>query len=678
MSSPDLSQSFNSAKSRLNAVKTFNDVSKSEKFITRRSGDSLSESSEISSQLTQISELQKRFQREAPTSMDQLIDLISIGKGSGSDTIKYLRRKILEVATKIEPELQDILFKDVLKAVGCSQEQSYEGVEKESLEFYPLPTLPQSEGIYIPVQSLDFFNNLKNSPTSEVGKVYYEKDSPSSDSKYIPYGGNLRFPMNKQLYELMDSTNIGRSFAMINGKNYQGESLQNLFDIQYSKTNEFGVNGDFFRVMLINRDDSSGNTYNTIGTFVKDYYSTIKLIEPVDIGAQLVNILSGAIDIKGNIGFGQIDKKTRFQLLIERILGLCFDSRKEIDVSGISKVPELDGVDDNFFKFNEVDLRFIENSIYNIQKGVMEFTDCENVKLPVDSNTIVSELVKLRETDNADSVNKIEEIINSVYQNPQWVSLIPSNFNVQLAIDKSVIKQIPLAIVSGILTPKVLLPIFIGLAVVKNKSSVTYNQQIGQVNNFITQGDNIVTDSVDFVVKFRTFVIELVSKINAIFLRTLFEILKKDIIALVSLILNDISNSKIGKKYAMILKLLNLVLIIGQSISDYRKCKSLVDEILLLLNLIDGFGGGRVIPLPLLALSPLLPGSSPERSTINVIELLQKYGIPTGTLPDGSPNFMLLYNLATTKGIDKEMSENGKVEIVLDPLLRISGVGKFI
>ena len=70
------------------------------------------------------------------------------------------------------------------------------------------------------------------------------------------------------------------------------------------------------------------------------------------------------------------------------------------------------------------------------------------------------------------------------------------------------------------------------------------------------------------------------------------------------------------------------------------------------------------IPLPLLALSSLLPGYSPERATINAIELLQGLGVPTGTLPDGSPNLMLLYNLATNKANDAEQAENGKIEIV--------------
>ena len=70
------------------------------------------------------------------------------------------------------------------------------------------------------------------------------------------------------------------------------------------------------------------------------------------------------------------------------------------------------------------------------------------------------------------------------------------------------------------------------------------------------------------------------------------------------------------------------------------------------------------IPSPLLLLSSVLPGYSPERATINSIQILQALGIPTGTLPDGSSNLMLLYTLASNKAVDQEESENGKVEVV--------------
>jgi hypothetical protein len=99
-----------------------------------------------------------------------------------------------------------------------------------------------------------------------------------------------------------------------------------------------------------------------------------------------------------------------------------------------------------------------------------------------------------------------------------------------------------------------------------------------------------------------------------------------------------------------------------------------------LLNLIFQLSGAKGIPLPLLLLADLLPGTSPERSTINTIEFLQSVGIPTGTLPDGSPNVMNIFNFMMHKGADKEQAENGKISgvgkvlPVVGGLVKISGV----
>ena len=113
---------------------------------------------------------------------------------------------------------------------------------------------------------------------------------------------------------------------------------------------------------------------------------------------------------------------------------------------------------------------------------------------------------------------------------------------------------------------------------------------------------------------------------------------------------------------------INILLILSQLVDDYRKCKSLINSILQLLQLIFGRPDGS-IPLPLLFLTQFLPGYSPERSSINTIELLQSVGIPTGPLPDGSPNLMGLYNLMSNIGVDNEESDNGKTEgTVITPL----------
>ena len=683
----DLTNTEEKIQKRINAVKTFNEVSQSEKSIIKNAGNSLTEAnSQLSTQLNKLKDYQKRYLKDPPNSTDKMLDFLGLTQGNGSESLSYLKKKVLEVAVKIEPTVSSIVKEQTIKALGCSQEQTYNGFNLNGAEISPLSLLPVSEGIYIPVQSVDFFSNLKNSPDTSFGKMFYEKSNPSGSPVFRPYGGNKDFPMNKQMYLLTETQNANKSYSQIIGKNYLGKSGQNLFDFQYTKQNAEGVTGDYFRVLLLNRE----NNINNVGEFLSDYYSTIKLVNSSDVALQLVNVISGAISINSQIGSGEISNQSQFAIILQRILGLCFDSRQEIDISGTAKIAELDGVDDSFFEFTEVDLRNIDIEISNVQNGVMEFVDCENVKLPVDTESLVSQLIDFN--DNVDDlspeqqVNSINSILNSISQNPQWAPILPSNFNAGVAIDKNIIKQIPLAVASAVLSPKVLLPLYTLLSVVQSGATYTYNQQVTTANQVIQSGNsnissssNIVANGADFLKKYKKFAIETISLINVEFLKVLFSELKKDILNIVALVLRDVNKSQRLKKYAIILKLVQLALIVSQLVNDYRKCKSLMSNILLLLETINGLGPKQLIsrnaiPAPLLYLSQFLPGYSPERATINTIELLQGLGIPTGTLPDGSPNLMLLYNLMSNKGVDTENAENGFVSIVLTSAA--TGTGK--
>jgi len=487
--------------------------------------------------------------------------------------------------------------------------------------------------------------------------------------------------MNKTLNLRMENSNLNKSYAQEFGKFYKGTSNLDLFDFAYSPTNQYGVNQPSYRVALINKPTntltisgvtSPGKSLNKVGEFLNDYYSTIRLIDKVNFVEILLNVISGAISIKSNLSAQEVEKGTQFSLIIQRILGLCFDSRREIDVSGVSKVAELDGVDDSFYELTQTDLRNIEVRVSNIQNGVMEFEDCNNIKLPVDVETLIDELIKLRDVIDDQSpeeqVKSMSNVLDTLYQNPDWQAFLPTNFNLEAAVNEQYVKQIPLAVASAVLSPKVLFPIFILLQVVESQAKNTYNEAVTSGNTIIQSGNttlggvnNIINNGVDFLKVFKTFNIQLVSRIGAIFLRELYNILKRDIINLISSVILDVSNSQRLKKYTIILRLVNILLILAQLIDDYRKCKSLINDILLLLKTIFGRPDGS-IPMPLLLLTQFLPGTSPERATINTIELLQSVGIPTGTLPDGSPNLMGIYNLMTHKGSDKEESENGKVE----------------
>ena len=219
--------------------------------------------------------------------------------------------------------------------------------------------------------------------------------------------------------------------------------------------------------------------------------------------------------MKANLSADEITEESKFKLILEIILGLCFYSRREIDVSGISKIAELDGVDQSFFELTEVDLRNIDLEISNIQLGVMEFKDCENIKLPVYFETLVDELIGFRENENLTTEEQVQSIIditNTLSENPDWKVFLPTNFDTQIALNKDIIKQIPLAVAGSILSPKVLFPIFVLLRVVQNDATGLYNQAVTSANTFIQSANtvngsinNIVNNQVDFLKVFESF-----------------------------------------------------------------------------------------------------------------------------------------------------------------------------
>lgn len=698
MQSQDTSNAWAQANSKASAMNTYNADSKAEKKQKRKAANSASQSNDISEQLNNIKNKQKRFQRNVPTSADQMLKLFDSVAGSGTESVKYLRRKLLETSVKIGPQLKEIVTQAAIKSLGCTQEQTYQGISVNQLNITPLPQLDPIVGIYIPVTQFDLFGNLKNSPNSLLGKIYYEKPQPEVKPEFRPFSylcgeitptpedcGKEPFPFNKELNLRMNADNVGQSFKTKYGEYYKGTSGQNLFDFQYTKTNAQGVTGDYMRIVLIDRNGKenigttgtlfSGAPANNVIEFLIDYYSTIKFVDSSDVLPQIVNYLSKAVTIKAELGANEIDQQTKFGLILQRILGLCFDSRSEIDVSGIAKVAELDGVDDTFFEFNEVDLRFIDNEISNIQQGVMEFEDCNNVKVPVNADSLTQQLVDFRNNASGmtldEQVKEMEKVIDSISQNPDWNVFLPTNFNASISLNKDLIKNLALCIAGAVLSPKILLPIFTLLAVLESSAINTYNQAITsgntntssattQINQNILVVNNIINDSVDFIKKFKTFVIDVVSRIGAIFLKELFELLKKDIINLMSVIIKDFKQSKKLSYYTIILQIIQITLVVAQLIDDYRKCKSLIDNILQLLNLINNLGKRQKIPLwAQKVASQFRPGTSAEGMQINTLEFLQGLGVPTGTLPDGSPNFMNFFSKSIHKGNKKNHDEAG-------------------
>jgi len=619
MASLDLGVDYKKVQDKVTATRNYNELKSQYDDTRKQAGDAFEQKkAAVTGQLGKIKEQTKRYQKEIKNQFEQLLDINNTTGGKGSNSTKYIKRLLITALKNVEPKLSQIALEESINAVGCDQQQEYNG----------------GSTYFIKVKSIDLLNILTLDPKTE-GKPLYEK-KPILIQDYP-------FSMNKELYQLIQT---GQSYSADNGQQYIGQSGQDLFNIQYVDQNLAGETGPWFRVDLANRV----NGVNKVGTFLADYYKTIKITEPTNMMASIMESLSGVVSMSVGAGVGQVENQSKFDVLIQRILGLCFDNRSEIDVSGIAKVPELDGVDDTFFEFTEIDLRKIEQRVTNIKNKVIELEECDNILLPVDFPAVITQINNLNLIENnSDFINAADNLTQVLADNPQWGAGIQTN--AQAALNLNFIKLIAQGIASAFLTPKVLLPIYVML------------KAIGQETTDAIKG------LVDFVKQFKRFAINFISKIGAIFVQELFELIKKDILALIQRVLTDIIKEKINKRISMILKLIQLLLIVASFISDWRKCKSVVDELLALLDLItSSLGFGSQIPLPLLFASQLLDGYSESRAFVGAIEELQKIGIPTGALPDGSPNLDVLGKFGQMKAMAKEDGDNGKVQIALGPL----------
>ena len=585
MASLDLGVDYKKIQDKVTATRNYNELKTQYDDTRKQAGEAFEQKkAAVTGQLGKIKEQTKRYQKEIKNQFEQLLDLANTTGGKGSGSPSYIKRLLITALKNIEPKLSQIALEESINAVGCDQQQTYNG----------------NSTYYIKVKSVDLLNILTLDPKTE-GKPLYEKDPILVQ--------NYPFSMNKELYRLIQT---GQPYSADNGQNYIGQSGQDLFDIQYVDTNNLGETGPWFKVDLSNRV----NGVNKVGTFLVDYYKTIKITEPTNMIASIMESLSGAVSMSVGAGVGQVEDQSKFDILIQRILGLCFDNRSEIDVSGIAKVPELDGVDETFFEFTDIDLRKIDQRVTNIKNKVIELEECDNILLPVDYPAVIAQINNLNLIDNnSDFINAADNLTQVLADNPQWGAGIQTN--AQAALNFNFIKLIAQGIAGAFLTPKILLPIYVML------------KAIGQETTDAIKG------FVDFVKQFKKFAINFISKIGALFVQELFELIKRDIILLIQRVISDIVKEQIDKRISMILKLIQLLLIVASFISDWRKCKSVVDELLALLDLItSSLGFGSQIPLPLLFASQLLDGYSESRAFVGAIEEFQKSGIPTGALPE--------------------------------------------
>jgi hypothetical protein len=635
----DLQNSYDTLKTKIGGAKTYTEAKVAQVNQLKNQGDNLESAlDQGKATLEEFKQNAQRIKQDTKSQLSQLFDLTTLTNGTGANTTSYFKNKFIEAISKSKPEIKKIIIQETIHAINCSSQQ----------EFVP------NNPIYININSIDFFKQLQINPDKNKGKFYYEKK---------PFSVNdTKKSLNRELYKRTQNPNQPFSTDPNNqGLLYQGGSGQNLFNITFVNQDSNGNQGSFFKVELSQRLSSNGvnNVPNKVVDFVTDYFNSIEVVEPHLYSAKIMDILTGTLSVEA--GTKSLEANAKIQKFMNRILGLCFDSTQEIDTQGSSKIPELDGVEENFFELTSLNLRDIEDQQNRYNKKVVELVDCNNFQLPVNSDLIFEGLDQIISGSTMSEENDaINGLVDKVLSNTQKEFNLNLNLpTFRLSLNNQFVKNLPNGLVMSILSPKVILPIMV---MIKSLS-----QSVGENIDYTI--DNVQ----DFFNKFKKYVINITSKIVAIFVKILFDLIKKDIFNLLQVIVKDLAKEKATKKYAMIAKLVQLLIVVANFIKDYRQCKSVIDELLNLFRVLTTGWGGE-IPLPLLFASQALDGYSYTRAFLATIEEMQKLGIPTGNLPSGAPNKFVLAKLAQMKSMAMEEAENGKVQIAV-PALAVAAFG---
>jgi hypothetical protein len=643
----DLNEQYDFLTGRLKAIDTYNEISSATPQLTNQQQSSLEEnSSNTLSPESNLSQQKKRYQRQPSSQIKKLLQvskLISNEIRSGDTTTSmtnFVKDSFSEALNEVKSKIPQILADQMLKELGCTQEQTYDNA-----------VLNNSSGIYIPVDSIDLFGLLKEEPKNPTTAFFYESRPIIVQSD--------PFPMNKELYERTQAGNL--SYQTQYGQSYLGKSKQSLFDFEYVTQDPAGNTGNFFKISLKNRQDSSlTQSQNLVGQFITDYLKTIQIVDTKTIYIQLFQFLFGHVSIQLNAGANDIRDNGYFSKIVSRILGLCFDSREEIDVSGIAKIAPLDGIDESFFELTDIDLRQIESEISNIKLGVFEYLECTTIKQPYNSNEVQTTLSQLFFVDD-NNVAENTRILNEAIESIKDKTLGP-NFQLGLAIDEDIIDNFITALYAAVISPKVLLPMMIMVKSLENDQQNIQNSVLNKVYNLES-----------FMKTFKTFNVEVISTIGAEFTKILTEIIKRDLRKLLRSIIRNLRKESQKKRLLQTKSLLSLGILVTQIIPNFRKCKSVVDSIVDLIQL--SLRGTRYdTPATALFFAKFRAGFSDTRAMLSVIEELQKKGIPTGPMPDGSPNLWILSILAQITGVEAERTENGRNQGIL-PALKVLPIG---
>jgi hypothetical protein len=470
-----------------------------------------------------------------------------------------------------------------------------------------------SNTVTLSPKEFDFMNVLKLDPESMSGQIMYENQATNQ--------GNVKF--NRKLYETFDNPNPYF---------FQTKDYNTLFSVQWDP------NGQEYNIAGL--QGVTGQTQ--VGDFLTNYYNGIEFpdIEHVVKTAMLMTLQGdGGEPSSFSAGMNDLDR------LLQKLFALCGSPPKKNPLKSDTsdQFNEDDEDISSYFDFDDVEGIDLDDEV-NRKRRVLKFRDCDNFEVPINSNHM-EDFVFLLNSKNLDQ--NIDDTLTKTSSDASEQGGLGID-NLQLSLLNTFILQLPKALVSSVLSPKIFLPIVI----------------------LYKQFQNVVLTAKEIMKKLAKLFVNMVKALFWRFLAEFWKFIKKDLLEFIKKIAIKIFKNKLKRWKGIILAL--IALLVKILTEQLESCEAIFN---LILQTIQGALNVPIkLPIPglLLVFSDLLPGYSSDRAFMNANERLTAMGVNMGPLY-GSENKLNSIIKGIIDGHSEEMDANSFIKIALKPAVIPAG-----
>jgi hypothetical protein len=605
--------------------------------------------------------------------VDFLFELVKATKGQKQFKNIILKGSLSKL--KKVDELNKTITKSLFAQFGCDN----------TIIIPDKYTQNSSLGIEINKNEIDSFGLFGTDPDTIPGKYIYEGNNPLIHVNYLLHKA-------------------------------QGTNQENPLTISYKNKVLFEIYAKNPSIMVFKFGQSYSN--RRFNEWLTDYLALCNpVFNMVNFTTILTDLITGAISIKGNKSKLEIRKQNSTILAIQKIFGFCSErptdnsepsnsanetlkERLNSNFNGENSIGRPVGIGDLnnetadpfFFDFNDLDE--IEKNTTLRSNGQIRFSTCGDLDLDIDPDDIINGLTELFDNSNINDVYSYDNTVNNFLNNTSTTNAqTDNNYNnsevtpnitkaadffdnalkkgAQRAIDSgetniiidlpsmnaelqlNILKAIPYALMQMVLTPKiVIIPKLFAVLTEDNTTKTTDDLIKNMTKSIQTIGDTVTN----------------------LLIQNIFDSIKSDLTKLAK----ELGVAFLRQRGIDYLSTLRSLLGVFGILGGSSGCSSVLNKLLTILKF-SNFGPMPTLPPPLIFVGAITkPGMNSVAMINDIKATLTEKGIETApTLPDGTPNNMIIAIEETVKTVVSHIKTNSTIQTFgIGALGPVSGYGQ--